>query len=73
MPQGDSAMALADKLQRHGCLQVAEVYTAEELNALLHEDPDWQVLIVAPDFASGQIPQDLPNHIEVRFLHAPVS
>jgi signal transduction histidine kinase/uncharacterized membrane protein (UPF0136 family) len=70
MPQGDSAVALADTLQGHGCLQVAEVYTAEELTALLDEDPDWQVLIVAPDFASGQIPQDLPNHIEVRLLHA---
>jgi signal transduction histidine kinase len=69
MPAGDTATALADKLQRLGCLQLAEVYTAEELSALLHEDPDWQVLIVAPDFASGQLPRDLPNHIEVRFVH----
>lgn len=71
MPQGEPAAALADKLQRQGCLQVAEVYTTEELSALLQEDSDWQVLLAAPDFASGQLPQDLPNHIEVRFIQDP--
>lgn len=73
MPAGEPAAALADRLQRQGCLQVAEVYSAEELSALLHEDPDWQVIIVAPDFAAGQLPQDMPNHLEVRFMRDPTS
>ena len=71
MPQGESAAALADTLQGSGCLQLAEVYTAEELSALLREDPAWQVLIIGAEFASGNLPQDLPHHLQVRVVQAP--
>ena len=68
MPQGEPAAVLADQLQSQGCLQVAEVYTPEELSALLQDDPDWQVLIIAPDFPQGHLPHDMPSHIEIRSM-----
>ena len=73
MPPTAQAEDLAEALQRAGCLQLAEVYDPDELGALLQEDHDWQVLIVGPGFCPGPLPQDIPQHIEVRYLHDPAS
>jgi signal transduction histidine kinase len=70
MPQSERAAALAEKLQREGCLQVAEVYTSEELSALVLEDPGWQVLLVDPAFPLGQLTESLPTSLKIRFLQA---
>lgn len=70
MPQSELAAALAEKLQREGCLQVAEVYTPEELSALVLEDPGWQVLIVDPAFPLGHLTESLPTSLKIRFLQA---
>ena len=71
MPQAEHAADLANELQRKGCLQVAEVYTPEELSALIMEDLDWQVVLVAPDFAFDKLPGSLPDSLEIRFLKNP--
>ena len=68
MPQAEPAAALARKLQRQGCQQVAEVYTSEELRALVRDDPDWQVVLVASDFPFDETARGLPASIKVKFL-----
>ena len=74
MPETDAAAAatLADKLQRDGCRQVAEVYTPEELNALLAEEPDWQTLLVAPEFPFDAQTLQLPAALDIRFLQTTI-
>ena len=59
MPDAEPAEALANQLERQGCRRVAEVYTADELSALIDEDPDWQVVLVAPGFPVGRLPASL--------------
>jgi signal transduction histidine kinase len=73
MPQVGPAVALASQLQRKGCTQVAEVYTPEELCALVLEEPDWQVMLVAPDFPLDRVGEGLPASLEIRFLPDPYS
>ena len=68
MPQAEPATALAEKLQREGCSQVAEVYTPQELSALIEEDPGWQVLLVAADFSLKSVPDSLLASLKIRLL-----
>lgn len=69
MPETEAASALAEELQRQGCQHVAEVYTVEELEALLVDDPDsWQVVMLASGFAPGGAMPAIPGHIEIRRL-----
>lgn len=68
MPQAEASERLATALQVAGCQQVAEVYTRDELEALIRDDPSWQIVFVAPDFPLGELSALLPTSLDIRFL-----
>jgi anti-sigma regulatory factor (Ser/Thr protein kinase) len=56
--------AVVDALLRHGCGEIAEVETTEEVGAILSEDPEWDVMI--RDGSISEIPQSTIPVIDIR-------
>lgn len=72
MPPGAQAEDLAEALQRAGCLQLAEVYDRRTRRAATGR-PRLAGTDCRPRLLPGPLPQDIPQHIEVRYLNDPAS